>query len=432
MEEVEIHGKKVRAINRQLYLQQMEIKDLNNIKGLENLDNLEELYLQSNDIKEISNLESLRNLKILFLNNNKITEIKGLENLKNLELLSLLDNEITQIKGLNNLVNLKVLNLSENHISRITGLKNTNNLERIYLAENQISKIEGLETLHKLRILTLGKNPLLGSLLEKLGGLDMNGKAKEPQKFVKYCSHTNKTDDIVVSMVLDSIPGVSPKSTLNNDSIKAPIDDDGPIIEAIIDLYHKIPKDNNREPIVPKTSSKRRIEVILEKIPDQISQNRFIEALELLEEARELTIKNNLDERATEIYLKIQDIKNQRMNFHIDNALKVFKSSVKCTISDIKEYLSSNLPDLNITEGKLRLKLMSRINKLNINAIFHEDSIIYKDSIIMQQNLEDFQSDDFNGHQPLTTEKKYCIICGEYIDREAKICPYCGVFQEKD
>ena len=78
---------------------------------------------------------------------------------------------------------------------------------------------------------------------------------------------------------------------------------------------------------------------------------------------------------------------------------------------------------------------MSRINALNINAIFNGNFIIFKDSILIQQNLLEPQSlncHTINSHQPLITEKKDCIYCGESIDMEAKICPYCGIFQEDD
>ena len=75
------------------------------IKGLDKLTNLEDLFLEGNSITEIKGLEKLKNLKILNLSSNKITEIKGLENLKKLKTLRLVDNNIIPIKGLEGLEN---------------------------------------------------------------------------------------------------------------------------------------------------------------------------------------------------------------------------------------------------------------------------------------------------------------------------------------
>ena len=75
------------------------------IKGLDTLTDLEELFLEGNSITEIKGLEKLKNLKVLNLSGNKITEIKGLENLKKLKKLILVDNKIIPIKGLEGLEN---------------------------------------------------------------------------------------------------------------------------------------------------------------------------------------------------------------------------------------------------------------------------------------------------------------------------------------
>jgi len=87
-------------------------KDLENnrdyireIKGLDTLTNLKELYLVGNSIAEIKGLERLKKIRILDLSKNKIKEIKGLENLKNLQTLILTNNNIIPIEGLEGLEN---------------------------------------------------------------------------------------------------------------------------------------------------------------------------------------------------------------------------------------------------------------------------------------------------------------------------------------
>ena len=54
----------------------------------------------------------------MWLHNNKITEIKGLEQLINLETLSLNKNKITEIKGLDQLIKLENIDLSTNPITK--------------------------------------------------------------------------------------------------------------------------------------------------------------------------------------------------------------------------------------------------------------------------------------------------------------------------
>jgi len=67
-------------------------------------------------IKDIKGLNELTSLKELYLNDNLINEIAGLDNLKNLETLSLQKNNIKEIQGLENLINLKNIDLSGNPV----------------------------------------------------------------------------------------------------------------------------------------------------------------------------------------------------------------------------------------------------------------------------------------------------------------------------
>ena len=369
MEEVEYGGNKIRVVNGELYLHHMGIESIDEIKGLQNLKNLEGLYLQTNRITELSDLNALKTLKIL--------------------------------------------NLSNNLISNITGLEHLNNLEQLNLNNNRIVEIRGLESLKKLKMLSIGNNLIPKVIIEELGGLKLSGEVNKPLKFVEYCSDM---DAIVVSMVLDPIPDDLSK--------------DEPII-----LYE--PDTSKKKDIKTKISTiseEDKITEILLKIPDLVRQKKFIEALELLENAKVLSFKHGFHDDATEIIIKIQDVKYQWINFHLDNTLNIFKNSVECTLSDINNYLSSTIPGFNITESKLKIRLMSRINALKLNAVFHEDTIIFKDNVLAQQNLLDPHSvngSSNNLYQPITIEKKNCIDCAESIDIEAKICPFCGIDQDK-
>jgi hypothetical protein len=71
-----------------------EISEINEIKGLDELTDLQELRLQYNNISEIKGLEKLTNLQVLELQNNHIEVIKGLENLTKLTQLNLYQNPV--------------------------------------------------------------------------------------------------------------------------------------------------------------------------------------------------------------------------------------------------------------------------------------------------------------------------------------------------
>ena len=94
------------------------VKDIFEIRGLNNLTNLKVLDLSINCIREIKGLDMLERLEKLYLNDNKINKIEGLDNLKNLKVLRLGHNFIKKVEGLSNLKNLEVLELESNKISQ--------------------------------------------------------------------------------------------------------------------------------------------------------------------------------------------------------------------------------------------------------------------------------------------------------------------------
>ena len=60
-------------------------------------------------------------------------------------------------------------------------------MKSLDLRNNQIKELQGLGMLTRLEQLFLGGNQIDSDLIEKLGGLNRNGCAYKPQKFVEYC-----------------------------------------------------------------------------------------------------------------------------------------------------------------------------------------------------------------------------------------------------
>jgi Leucine-rich repeat (LRR) protein len=145
----------------------LNFNKITEIEGLFNLINLKALHLQGNKIRKIKGLEQLKNLEYLYLNNNEIIKIQGIANLSSLKLLMIYDNRIPEIKKLEHLSNLEILNSRNNRISEIKGLESLNNLKRLDLSNNRITEIKGLENLENLEFLDLSYNQI-----SEIKGLD--------------------------------------------------------------------------------------------------------------------------------------------------------------------------------------------------------------------------------------------------------------------
>ena len=144
-------------------------KDKNLIKGLLKKKNIinskwEEVQLEFKWNKLISSKNIINSIKKIILIKENIEDIKGLENFQNLTYLNLWDNEITNLEPLQNLTNLINLWLAENKITNIKILENLSNLKFIDLGYNQIEDISPLTKLNKLEELWLIQNKKLWKL----------------------------------------------------------------------------------------------------------------------------------------------------------------------------------------------------------------------------------------------------------------------------
>lgn len=97
--------------------------DLNDIKPLSTLYNLEQLYICHTNVYDITPLANLFNLQQLFLYDTYIENISSLKNLKSLKILEVYDTKITKIDELRELFNLKLLYIHNTQVSDISPLK---------------------------------------------------------------------------------------------------------------------------------------------------------------------------------------------------------------------------------------------------------------------------------------------------------------------
>jgi Leucine-rich repeat (LRR) protein len=93
---VTVKGKKHYAYKYKLTLSKLNLTDITEIHGLQNLTNLLRLNLNENQITEIRGLEQLTNLQKLALRSNEIEKIKGFETLTDLQVIDLRGNPIKE------------------------------------------------------------------------------------------------------------------------------------------------------------------------------------------------------------------------------------------------------------------------------------------------------------------------------------------------
>lgn len=141
------------------------------------------LYSNYYFFQEIKNLEGLKTLKQLYIGKNKITKIQNLEELTELECLVLQSNRITRIENLDQLTKLDQLYISENGITVIENLDSQVKLQTLDLAMNRITVIENVRHLSELEELWVcfmshhHYHPLDVSPIECNGGVCHNHQA---------------------------------------------------------------------------------------------------------------------------------------------------------------------------------------------------------------------------------------------------------------
>jgi len=125
---------------------------------LNNLTELEELYMHDNDITEITPISNLQNLKILDLSHNRIKDLEPLKSLKNLTHLNLSNNQISFVKKYHLPETLIHLNLISNELGKIDFIDGLPILRKLYAGDNKISKVSISITLPSLENLELNRN----------------------------------------------------------------------------------------------------------------------------------------------------------------------------------------------------------------------------------------------------------------------------------
>ncbi|KAL4442869.1 hypothetical protein ABPG74_010758 [Tetrahymena malaccensis] len=187
-------------------------------KIMNNPGKVESVELVLEELDRMNCVSHFKNLKTLTLINVNIYQIEGLEELQLLENLWLDENHIQKIDGLQNNVNLVRLHLSNNNIKQIQGLDNLVNLEILWLCNNRIDSLQNLQSLEKLKQLWIAGNQIeeIRISLDKLQNLnDLNISGNKICSF-KEALNLNRLPNLKILSFYDPHFGENPICNLCN------------------------------------------------------------------------------------------------------------------------------------------------------------------------------------------------------------------------
>lgn len=135
---------------------------LTDISSLALLNNLQQLNLAYNGITDLSPLAGLRSLLSLNVSHNQIRSIEALKPLITLQKLNIQQNplELGNINALASLKDLKNLDISNTQVTNISPLKHVTGLMWLYASQNQITNLIYLESHQELIHLSISDNPI--------------------------------------------------------------------------------------------------------------------------------------------------------------------------------------------------------------------------------------------------------------------------------
>lgn len=126
---------------------------------LQELYDLEYLYLNSSEVTDLSPIKYLKNLKRLYLNKTKIIDFSPLQHLQNLQILDVSNTNISNISVLQYLKKLQTLYLSRTLVIELDSLEELSNLQYIDLRFTQVKDLSPLKS-HIQKGLTISVKPI--------------------------------------------------------------------------------------------------------------------------------------------------------------------------------------------------------------------------------------------------------------------------------
>jgi hypothetical protein len=102
------------------------------------LEDLEEIEMADYEIESLEGIDACRHARVIDLTNNNLTDVTDLEELRQVERLYLANNHIGMIDALSNLIVLQVLDISFNDVDDLSPLFELNHLDYLNVVGNRV------------------------------------------------------------------------------------------------------------------------------------------------------------------------------------------------------------------------------------------------------------------------------------------------------
>ena len=135
-------------------------RNIQSLRGIENLIALETLDLQSNAIFRLNGIENLRNLRTLNLSVNKVSNLTPVSKINSLERLFAAKNSFTTLPDFSAMTNLVEIDLSRNPQTDISMLASASGLVKLKMSNTRLSDLNTVSELTALTTLDLDRNGL--------------------------------------------------------------------------------------------------------------------------------------------------------------------------------------------------------------------------------------------------------------------------------
>jgi Leucine-rich repeat (LRR) protein len=165
------HIENVESLSNLIKIKQLDFYSLNieDIDFVVNYSNLKSIYIEDLCIKDIEPLSSCVELDTVSIINSEIRDLSALKDLKRLTYLAVNNSKVTDISVISSFPQLQYLSFSDNFICDINNVKFPLLLNRLDLSYNNISNFTSIYSLDNLEKLTLdGSNIYNGDFLANL------------------------------------------------------------------------------------------------------------------------------------------------------------------------------------------------------------------------------------------------------------------------
>jgi len=195
--------------------------ELLDLSPLQELKNLQELYVSSSQVSNLWPLQKLKNLQLLYVSSSQVSNLSPLKELKNLQSLHISSPQLNDLSPLKELENLQQLDVSRTQVSDLSPLKDLPRLQILDVSSTQVSDLSPLKDLRELQILNISSTQVsdLSPLkdLKNLQRLDVSGGEFEE---VGKISDLSPLKDLLRLQILDvsstQVSDLSPLKDLKN------------------------------------------------------------------------------------------------------------------------------------------------------------------------------------------------------------------------